>query len=82
MDNNRKRSPREPQNKGGRQCNYKNIETSVNNPSCFNDDYESRAEDEIARQESMSEKKQRTGKRGNGWKDRPVVNGICTIKIA
>jgi hypothetical protein len=55
-------------NRKGREGNYKNIETSVNNPAYFNDDYESRAEDEIARQESKSEKDQRMKRGGNRWK--------------
>ena len=68
MDNNRKHPPDKPQNQGAREGHYNNVETPVNNPAYFNDDYESRAEDEIARQESKSEKEQRTNRRGNRWK--------------
>jgi hypothetical protein len=41
---------------------YKNIETSVNNPAYFDDDYESRAEDELTEEEPKTEKDGRTGK--------------------
>jgi hypothetical protein len=68
MDTNSGHSPDEPQNQKGREGNYRNIETSVNDPSYFNDDYALRAENEIATEESKPEKEQRTDKRGNHWK--------------
>lgn len=51
MANNRKTSPDDPQHQGTRKANYKNVETSVNNPASFNDSYESKAEHEITRED-------------------------------
>ena len=65
MDN-RKHSPDEPQNQGAREGDYKNIETSVNNPSYFDDSYESQQEDAITEEEPKTEKEQQEGKRGRG----------------
>ena len=59
MDNNRKHSPDEPQN---RERDYKNIETSVNNPEYFDDSYESQQEDEISSEEPKTEDEGRVGK--------------------
>jgi len=66
MDNNRKHHSAEPQNQRESESNYKNIETSVNNPSYFDDNYESKAENEIAEEETKTEKQQRAGKKGRG----------------
>jgi hypothetical protein len=66
MDSNRKHSPDHPQKRGAREGDYENVETSVNNPSYFNDDYESQQEDEITEEEPKTEKEQREGKRGRG----------------
>jgi hypothetical protein len=63
MDNNRKHSPDEPQNQGAREGDYKNIETSVNNPSYFDDSYESEQEDEISMEEPKTEDEGRVGKK-------------------
>lgn len=63
MDNNRKHSPDEPKNQGAREGDYKNVETSVNSPSSFDDDYESKQEDEITREEAKTEKEGRVGKK-------------------
>jgi hypothetical protein len=64
MAKNRKTSPDDPQHQGTRKANYKNVETSVNNPASFDDSYESKAEHEITREESRTEKEQRSGKKG------------------
>lgn len=56
MINNRKTSPDDPQHQGAREGDYKNIETSVNNPDYFDDSYESQAEDEITEEEPRTEK--------------------------
>jgi hypothetical protein len=63
MDNNRKHSPDEPQNQGAREGDYKNVETSVNNPSYFDDSYESQQEDEISSEEPKTEDEGRVGKK-------------------
>lgn len=41
---------------------YRNIETSVNNPSYFDDDYEAKQEGEMSKEEAASEKENRTGR--------------------
>jgi len=41
---------------------YRNVETSVNNPEYFGDDYESRQEDEIAEGNAATEDEGQTGK--------------------
>jgi hypothetical protein len=66
MDNNRKHSPNDPQKQGAREGDYKNVETSVNNPSYFDDSYESKAEDEISEEKLKSEKEQTSEKKGRG----------------
>ena len=82
MANNRKTSPDDPQHQGTRKANYKNVETSVNNPASFDDSYESKAEHEITREESRTEKDN-----GQERKEEPLiaddfVNKTCTINIA
>lgn len=62
MTNNKQTSPDNPKHQGAREGEYKNIETSVNNPSSFDDSYASKQEDEIAREEVKTEKEQRSGK--------------------
>jgi hypothetical protein len=42
---------------------YKNIETSVNNPNYFNDDYEVKQEDEMNKEEARSERDNRPDRR-------------------
>ena len=64
MDNNKKHSPDDPKNQGAGEGNYKNVETSVNNPSYFDDSYESRTEDELTEEESKAEKQNRDGMKG------------------
>ena len=66
MDNNKKHSPDNPQNQGAREGEYKNVETSVNNPSYFNDDYESQQEDELTEEEPKTEKEEQKWKRVRG----------------
>jgi len=66
MDNNRKHSSDGPKNQGAGEGRYKNIETSVNTPSYFDDSHESKAEDEITEEEPKTEKQQRAGKKGRG----------------
>lgn len=71
MDSNSKHSTDDRKNQEAGEGNYKNTETSVNNPFYFNDNYESKAEDEIAEEEAKTEKERRSGKksrRGNRWK--------------
>jgi len=63
MDNNRKYSPDEPKNQGAREGDYKNVETSVDNPSSFDDRYESKQEDEITMEEPKTEKEGRVRKK-------------------
>jgi hypothetical protein len=62
MDNNRKHNPDDPQNQGAREGDYKNVETSVNNPSSFDDSSESKQEDEITMEEPKTENEGRVGK--------------------
>jgi len=81
MAKNRKTSPDDPQHQGTRKANYKNVETSVNNPASFDDSYESNAEHEITREESRTEKEQRSGKKEALIAD-DFVNKTCTINIA
>lgn len=58
-----------PQREGGHQKqkpqegDYRNVETSVNNPSYFDDDYETKQEDKILRDEVKSAKKNREADR-------------------
>jgi len=66
MANNRKTNPDDPRHQAAREGDYKNAETSVNNPSSFDDSYESKSEDEITREEPKTEKEQRAGKKGRG----------------
>jgi len=47
---------------GAGEGSYKNVETSVNSPESFGDDYESQAEDELTEEEPKTEKDGRTGK--------------------
>lgn len=44
------------------QGDYKNIETAVNNPSYFDDDYAAKQEDEITEQEHKTQKEGRVGR--------------------
>lgn len=62
MENNNRNNSNEQQNQGAQQGEYKNVETSVNNPSYFDDSYESKAEDEITDEEPKTENEGRTGK--------------------
>lgn len=58
-----------PQREGGQQKqkpqegDYRNVETSVNNPSYFDDDYETKQEDKISRDEVKSAKENREADR-------------------
>lgn len=54
MINNRKTYNGE--NPGAKEGEYKNVETSVNNPSNFDDSYESEKEDEITIEEPKTER--------------------------
>lgn len=60
-DNNRGGSANHPQNQ--KEGDAKNIETSVNNPGYFDDDYESKAEEEITGEESKTGNEGRAGKK-------------------
>lgn len=62
MDNNKKHNPDNAQNQEAREGNYKNVQTSVNNPSSFDNRYQSKQEDKIADEEAKTEKEGRTGK--------------------
>jgi hypothetical protein len=66
MVNNKNTNADDLQHQAAGEGNYKNVETSVNNPSSFDDSYESEAEDEITREEPKTEKEQRAGKKGRG----------------
>ena len=45
-----------PQREGQQEGDYRNVETSVNNPDYFGDDYESQQEDELTMEEPKTEK--------------------------
>ena len=60
MTNNRKTYNEE--NPGAKEGEYKNVETSVNNPSYFDDSYESEQEDEITMEEPKTENDGSVGK--------------------
>lgn len=47
---------------GTRQGPYQNVETSVNNPNYFDDDYAVKRENEISDDEARSEQNDRPGK--------------------
>lgn len=50
------------ENPGTQEGEYKNVETSVNNPSNFDDSYELEEEDEITMEEPKTEKDGSAGK--------------------
>jgi hypothetical protein len=50
------------QNEKPKEGEYRNIETSVNNPSYFDDDYEVKQENEISKEEARREKEIRAGR--------------------
>ena len=54
-------SPVAGQGSETRDSGYKNIETSVNNPDYFNDDYAVGQEDEMGNEEAKTEKEERIG---------------------
>jgi hypothetical protein len=62
MEENKKDIPKQQQNREAKQGNYKNIETSVNNPSSFDDDYAAKEEDKITEREHKTEKEGRVGR--------------------
>jgi hypothetical protein len=64
MINNKQTSPDDPRHQGAREGEYKNIETSVNNPASFDDSYASKQEDEMTREELKTEKEKRSEKSG------------------
>jgi hypothetical protein len=53
MINNRKQNEQPEQQQAGKE--YKNIETSVNNPSNFDDEYETAQDDKMSQDEMKSE---------------------------
>lgn len=51
-----KRKTYNEENPGAKEGEYKNVETSVNNPSNLDDSYESEKEDEITMEEPKTER--------------------------
>jgi hypothetical protein len=74
MDNNRdaapdknpgqegKDKPNATQGNGAREGSFKNVETGVNNPGNFDDDFAADEENKISQEEARTEKEGRTGK--------------------
>lgn len=62
MEENIRKGSNDQQNQNAQQGQYKNIETSVNDPSSFDDSYESKKEDKISEDEAKTEREGRVGK--------------------
>ena len=54
---------KDQQGQGAREGDYKNVETSVNNPSYFNDEKVDQMENDLAEEEPRTEDNARTGKK-------------------
>lgn len=55
MQENKKNTSDQQQNIGSKAGDYKNIETAVNNPSYFDNDYAAHQEDKITEKEHRTE---------------------------
>lgn len=62
MEEKNRNTSEKQENTGAQQGNYKNIETAVNNPSYFDDDYEVEQENKITEHEHKTEDEGRVGK--------------------